>query len=793
MMFYYPDELPNKIYFDFIISKLSNYCETQYGRELIKKIHPTSDIDEINREYSVLKLISHYFETNNVFSTKIDGDIRHELESIYHEGFVISTEMLNPLLQLLKIYKQLNKIIAINETHLLKSIHVQFEESDQLLDTLKNIWSYEGFIKDDASNELASIRRRIGSMQRNIDKRINEISKNWQKQGIVADDANITIRDHRLVIPINPEARDAVKGVIIDESATGQTIYIEPQEVFELNAALQRLYIDEKKEIYRILREFTNYLLPYINQLLLIIEEIAYFDVIKSKYLWSVEYDATIPELSAEPQIILIDAYHPYLYNVLTEHNKNITPLNLNISQENRFLIISGPNAGGKSVVLITVAAIQWMAQCGIPITAREGSKIGFFNKLFMDMGDNQSIEDELSTYASHLLNMKFILDNADDKSLIIMDELGTGTEPIMGGTIAELVIEKLYEKNCFAIITTHFHNLKLLPMKHSEMQNAAMLFDNDTLSPTYILSQGIPGNSFTLEIAHKVGLPEDIIDKAKTQLGDNRIETEKLLVFLENEKRKLEEQKNQLNIAQEFVTDLIKKYQENLDFQKKKQNYLAKKTKNEIDEIFYKSNKIIENTIREIRESNADKEKIRNARKELESEKKSINEKINKLLVDNETPEDKKTIFNVGQLVKIKLTGEIGEIIRISDNQLTLVADNKILQINADKVEIVDKKLLNNDKKIKVNIVSKAENFSTTLDIRGYTVEDAINKLDKYIDQALLIGVSKVYIIHGKGYGILRKAVRDYLKGLSHLLKFENEADNRGGDGITVVNFIDH
>ncbi len=674
--------------------------------------------------------------------------------------------------------------------HLLKSKHVKFEEADLLLDTLKNIWSYEGFIRDDASNELASIRRRIDSMQRNIDKRINEIAKNWLKQGIIADDANITIRDHRLVIPINPEAKDTIKGIIIDESATGQTIYVEPQEVFELNAALQRLYIDEKKEIYRILRTFTDELIPHINKLLQIIDEIAYVDVIKAKYLWSIEYDATIPVISNVPQIILKNAYHPYLHNILKEHNKKIVPLNLTISNENRFVIISGPNAGGKSVVLLTVAIIQWMSQCAIPITTGEGSRIGLFHKIFMDMGDNQSIKDELSTYASHLLNMKFIIDNADDKSLIIMDELGTGTEPIMGGTIAELVIEKLYEKNSFAIITTHFHNMKLLPMKYSKMQNAAMLFDNDTFSPTFVLSQGIPGNSFTLEIAHKVGLPEDIIEKAKTQLGDNRIETEKLLVFLENEKRKLEEQKNQLSIAQNFVTDLIKKYKDNIEFQKKKQNYLAKKTKNEIDEIFDKSNKIIENTIREIRESNADKEKVKNARKELESEKKIINEKIDKLFIDNDPSEDKKTIFNVGQLVKITLTGEIGEIIRISDNQLTLIADNKFLQISADAVEVLDKKLETDTKKIKVNIVSRTENFSTTLDIRGDSVEIAINKLDKYLDQALLIGVPKVYIIHGKGYGILRKAVREYLKGFSNLLNFENETDNRGGDGITVISF---
>ncbi|HRR52587.1 MAG TPA: Smr/MutS family protein, partial [Bacteroidales bacterium] len=776
-MFYYPDDLPNKIYFDFIIDKLATYCESQYGRELIKNIKPSSNINEIFQEYEVLKLISNYIQTNNVFSTKIDGDIRHELEIIYNEGFAITTAMLNPLLQLLSIYKQLNKILSSKEMHLLKSKHVIFEESDYILEKLKHIWSYEGFIRDDASNELASIRRRIDSMQRNIDKRINEIAKNWQKQGIIADDANITIRDHRLVIPITPEAKDTIKGIIIDESATGQTIYVEPQEVFELNSALQRLYIDEKKEIYHILRTFTDELIPHIDKLLLIIDEIAYFDVIKSKYLWSIEYDATIPIISDIPQITLRNAYHPYLYSILKEHNKKIVPLNLTISNENRFVIISGPNAGGKSVVLLTVAIIQWMSQCAIPITASEGSSIGLFHKIFMDMGDNQSIKDELSTYASHLLNMKFIIDNADDNSLIIMDELGTGTEPIMGGTIAELVIEELYKKNSFAIITTHFHNLKLLPMKYSQMQNAAMLFDNETFNPTFILSQGIPGNSFTLEIAHKVGLPDKIIEKAKTQLGDNRIETEKLLVFLENEKRKLEEQKNQLYIAQNFVTDLIKKYQENIEFQKKKQNYLAKKTKNEIDEIFDKSNKIIENTIREIRESNADREKVKNVRKELESEKKSINEKINNLFVDKDTSEDQKTIFNVGQLVKIKLTGEIGEIIRISDNQLTLVVDNKILQINADAVEALNKKLENDTKRIKVNIVSRTENFSTTLDIRGNTVEDAINKLDKYLDQALLIGVPKVYIIHGKGYGILRKAVREYLKGFTHLLNFENEA----------------
>ncbi|MBP7435247.1 MAG: hypothetical protein KA799_03750, partial [Bacteroidales bacterium] len=562
-MFYYPDDLPNKIYFDFIIDKLATYCESQYGRELIKNIKPSSNINEIFQEYEVLKLISNYIQTNNVFSTKIDGDIRHELEIIYNEGFAITTAMLNPLLQLLSIYKQLNKILSSKEMHLLKSKHVIFEESDYILEKLKNIWSYEGFIRDDASNELASIRRRIDSMQRNIDKRINEIAKNWQKQGIIADDANITIRDHRLVIPITPEAKDTIKGIIIDESATGQTIYVEPQEVFELNSALQRLYIDEKKEIYHILRTFTDELIPHIDKLLLIIDEIAYFDVIKSKYLWSIEYDATIPVISDIPQITLKNAYHPYLYSILKEHNKKIVPLNLTISNENRFVIISGPNAGGKSVVLLTVAIIQWMSQCAIPITASEGSSIGLFHKIFMDMGDNQSIKDELSTYASHLLNMKFIIDNADDNSLIIMDELGTGTEPIMGGTIAELVIEELYKKNSFAIITTHFHNLKLLPMKYSQMQNAAMLFDNETFNPTFILSQGIPGNSFTLEIAHKVGLPDEIIEKAKTQLGDNRIETEKLLVFLENEKRKLEEQKNQLYIAQNFVTDLIKKYQE--------------------------------------------------------------------------------------------------------------------------------------------------------------------------------------------------------------------------------------
>ncbi len=342
-MFYYPDDLPNKIYFDFIIDKLATYCESQYGRELIKNIKPSSNINEIFQEYEVLKLISNYIQTNNVFSTKIDGDIRHELEIIYNEGFAITTAMLNPLLQLLSIYKQLNKILSSKEMHLLKSKHVIFEESDYILEKLKNIWSYEGFIRDDASNELASIRRRIDSMQRNIDKRINEIAKNWQKQGIIADDANITIRDHRLVIPITPEAKDTIKGIIIDESATGQTIYVEPQEVFELNSALQRLYIDEKKEIYHILRTFTDELIPHIDKLLLIIDEIAYFDVIKSKYLWSIEYDATIPVISDIPQITLRNAYHPYLYSILKEHNKKIVPLNLTISNENRFVIISGP------------------------------------------------------------------------------------------------------------------------------------------------------------------------------------------------------------------------------------------------------------------------------------------------------------------------------------------------------------------------------------------------------------------------------------------------------------------
>ena len=613
---------------------------------------------------------------------------------------------------------------------------------------------------------------------------------NGKKKGFVADDSNVTLRDQRLVIPINPEAKDSVKGVIYDESATGQTIYIEPQEIFELNTSLQHLYFDEKKEIYHILRQFTDQLMPYIKTLLLIIDEITYLDVLKAKYLWSTDNNAIIPEITDEPEINLINAYHPYLNHVLTTHNKKIVPLTINLTQNNRFLIISGPNAGGKSVVLLTVATMQWMVQCAIPITAHEGSRLYIFSHIFMDMGDNQSLENEISTYASHLLNMKYILENSNDKSLILMDEMGTGTEPIMGGTIAELVLERLYQNNCFAIVTTHFHNLKLLPMRYPAMQNAALLFDTDTMSPTYILSQGIPGNSFTLEIAQKVGFPQDIINKAQNQLGDNRIETEKLLVFLENERKKLEEQKKQLELAENFVAELIKKYQDNLEFQKKKQNYFIKKTKGEIDEIFSKSNKLIENTIREIKESNAEKNKVKDIRKKLEKEKNTIDKKLEKMLVADTIKEEEKIEFEVGHLVKIKLTGEVGEIIRISENQLNVVVNNKIIQLPISAVDYIDKNEQYINKKIKVNLVSRTESFNTVLDIRGCRADEAINKLDKYIDQALLIGVPRVYIIHGKGYGILRKAVRDYLKDLTHLLNFENEVEERGGDGITVVNF---
>lgn len=801
----YPANYEEKIGFDLIREMLVSYCISGMGIEEANQLHFCSEAKTITRNLFQINELMQLSQTGIPFPIRDYIDLRAEFHRIRIEGTAISLESLFDLKPNLKALQQLLKFTASENSVDFPELRALSEGiiiENQIFKEVERLVDDKGQIPDNASPELLEIRRDIRRKMNNIDKRIRQILTEAKNAGWVDSSSEVTIRNGRSVIPVKANDKRRLRGFIHDESATGQTVYIEPAEIFDNNNELRELEYAEKRAIQKILSEFSSLIRPYLPMLLSAWKLLGMIDFIRAKMLLAKKMQAIVPTIIDKPAINWVQARHPILEQKLKEQNKPIVPLDLKLDNENRILVISGPNAGGKSVCLKTTGLLQYMLQCGLAVPMSEKSECGIFDKLFIDIGDEQSLENDLSTYSSHLLNTKTMLENCNEKSLFLIDEFGTGTEPQLGGAIAEAVLKELNEKHTFGVVTTHYANLKLVAENSSGIINGAMLFDTRSLRPVYMLSVGKPGSSFAFEIARKIGFPEKTLEEAANITGKSHLDFEQQLQQLEIEKKEIAKKQREIKLADELLNEVIDKYKRlNKQLEDKKKELLANATR-EAKALVDQANRKIEHTIKEIREAQAEKEKTKTLRRDLQQFKEEIEiqvQKTTKKLTDSveKEPVDASDM-KPGDMVTIEEMEVVGELLSITENDAVISFNSITLRTSPEKLKKISqaagrKHQRNQTSKKTRSAVSddlneKVANFNLKIDLRGKRAEEAIEQVAKYLDEALLLSVKEISILHGKGNGILRKIIREYLSQQKNVTNFSDASLETGGSGITRV-----
>lgn len=802
----YPTNFEQKIGFDQIRSLVSQRCISPLGLNFVSKIRMSTKpviikamLEQVEEMRQILLFDTH-FPAQDYF------DMSEEISMLKLEGSYIDTDALSRLKCMLVVIERIILYIQKRETekypHLTTLVnHLAFDHT--LISLLDRVVDEKGNIRDNASPELQQIRREILQRSQDAAKKIRQILRSSKQDSIVAEDAEITIRNGRLVIPVFAAYKRKLRGFIHDESATGQTVFIEPESVFDDNNEIKNLQNAERREIIRILIEVSDAIRPTLNDIESMQLFLGLIDFLRAKAKLAIEMQGIKPIINDFPMIEWKKAVHPILYLNFIAQKKIVVPQNIMLSAKERVMIISGPNAGGKSVTLKTVGLIQYMFQCGFLVSVNELSEFGVFKHLFLDMGDEQSIDNDLSTYSSHLQNMKVMISESERNSLFLIDEFGTGTEPSLGGAMAEAVLDKLISNKSFGVVTTHFGNLKLVAENHPEVINAAMLFDIDEMKPLYILKIGKPGSSFTFEIAEKIGFPEEVLEQARQITGYDRIDYEQRLQQLETELHFMTEQKKQLNSADETLSELIERYEKSnkeLELMRREAIHNARR---EAQEIVKNANKLIENTIFEIRKSQADKEQVKEIRQNVKTfideitdeVKPKHNSKLNKVISDKKEKNEAEESIKIGDCVLLLGMDAKADVLDIRGDDLTVALNGVIFRTNLKKVEKItrseSKKISRNPQAINSiyqRMMDKSIQFNSKLDLRGKRAEEALLETEKYIDDAMLLNVKELRILHGKGNGILRKLIRKQLSESSSVEKFYDEKIEFGGDGITVV-----
>lgn len=648
-----------------------------------------------------------------------------------------------------------------------------------------------GNIKDNASGELAAIRRQMAETQSSISKTLNAILRDAQSAGIVDKDATPTLRDGRLVIPVAAVNKRHIPGIVHDESATGKTVYIEPTSVVNINNRLRELENEERREIIRILTGFTNEVRPYYPAIEESIHFLATVDALAGKAKFSLSIGAIKPYLTSDCEADWHEARHPLLEIALRAQGRKIEPLNIKLNGKQRVLLISGPNAGGKSVCLKTVGLLQYMLQCGLPIPVHERSRAGIFSSIFIDIGDEQSIENDLSTYSSHLTNMKNFIRHADGRTLLLIDEFGTGTEPQIGGAIAEAVLDKLNQRGVYGVITTHYTNLKHYAARTEGIANAAMLYDRHRMQPLFSLSIGTAGSSFAIEIARQIGLPEDVITAASAMVGSEQVDFDKHLQDVARDKRYWENKRQQVKEKERRLQQLTERYETLLDEMKTRQRDTLRQAKQEAADIIANANASIENAIRTIKETKADRDTTKQVREELNKQhnalSKQARQRVNKPV----------HAFAVKDHVRIAGQNIVGQIIEMAGKNAIVTFGQIKTTVALDRLERVSAAQAKREGKesgtssATESIRDRQLNFRQELDVRGMRVDEALQAVMYYIDDAQMVGVAQVRILHGTGTGALRGAIRDYLHQSPAVKTYRDEHVQFGGAGITVVEMV--
>lgn len=824
----YPQNIEIKLGFDKIRERLNELCVSQLGRNFVEKVRFSDSYDLIQkmiRQADEMKNILQFEPT--AFPSQNYLDVNYQLAKASIEGaFLTEEEFFNVKLSLRTIQECLrffDKKEPEEFPTLRELVGSAFQERSKdeentkqvqapqlairsLLDSLDKIIDDRGKLKDNASSELQAIRRRMQVQENDLRKTLDRILKNARANGWISDDFSLTLRGGRMVIPIAAEHKRKIKGFVHDESDTGKTVFMEPTEVLEANNEIRELESAEKREIVRILMELTNQMRPHIPVLRKAYTFLGIIDFIRAKARLAIEVNGIAP-LSINSQVVdWKNAVHPLLFLSFKKQGKTVKPLTITLNSENRILLISGPNAGGKSVTLKTLGLLQFMYQCGLLVPMAEHSTIGMFKNVFIDIGDEQSLENDLSTYSSHLTNMKHFLLNSDRKTLFLIDEFGTGTEPSLGGAIAESILEDLNKSGAYGAINTHYTNLKTFADKTAGITNGAMRYDAEHLEPMYELEIGKPGSSFAIEIAYKIGLPKAIIDKSKEKIGNQQVSFEKLLKELEIE-RKVFADKNVENATKQRKLDqLLEQYSSLKTFLDNEKKTILNTAKLQAKELVKNANQKIEATIKDIREQGADKLATKEIRQELQDFQDSLNiEKLVASIINKNTDNSEKEIvekdvieviageITIGSLVRIKGQEALGEVIGMRGKDAEVAIGDLKTTLKLSRLEKISRKEFKQKNSSKSKIVGvdmndKMMNFSFNLDLRGKRGDEALMEVDKFMNDALMLGQDELRIVHGKGDGILRTLIRNHLRGYKQVAKTQDEHADRGGAGVTLV-----
>ena len=808
----YPENFEQKIGFDTIRTLVAEACVSEMGRQFVAKIRFSAKAENVRRMLLQTTEFIRILETGKTFPTHHYFDLRPELARLKTPGSYLSQEALFDLKSSLRTLQAVASFFETAEEQAfpqLKQLAAEITVPEEILMKAEQIMDDKGAIRDTASEKLTAIRHRLAQKQRQVMQEVRKAFTQAKKSGWLPDNADITIRNGRAVIPVKAADKRALKGIIIDESATGQTVFIEPLNSFEVSNEIVELESEERREITAILIRFGDLLRPHREQLAHSYRMLGLFDFLRAKALFSQKTGAAMPVITPKPVLRLKKGIHPLLYLAHKTTGKTVVPLDLELTKENRLLLISGPNAGGKSVCLMTVGLLQYMLQCGLPVPASPDSEFRLFDRIFIDIGDEQSLENDLSTYSSHLLNMKYFLQHANSKSLILIDEFGTGTEPQLGAAIAEATLEQLVHKQTFGVITTHYTSLKLAAERMEGTLNGAMLFDVKALKPLYRLKTGKPGSSFAFEIARKIGFPQDVLNRAKKKSGGKHLRFDTQLQQLEADKISIEKQQKALSASDEKLSQLMAKYKLLAEQLEKEKKQILRQAKEEALEIVRQSNREIENTIRQIKEAQADKEKTRKLRAALEQTKQKLEQSLSvpEQPAPKRAPEKpEKTAathpspvaagpLHPGDFVEIEESGTVGELLSVEGKEAFVSVNNIRLKIALKKLQKTNKQPGKSRAKrsysgVMQEINQKAAQFELTLDLRGKRAEEAMELLTRYIDDALLLGMKEVSILHGKGYGILREIIREYLQSVPEIARFGDAPVELGGAGITKVWF---
>lgn len=784
----YPSDFESKLGFDQIRHALKTFCLSSLGTELVDALKFSTDASLVSTLLTQNLEFKQIFEKGEAFPSSHFINPAEIFKKASLEGNYLDEpeflELVNSLQTILVCRDFLTKAKEVYPTLFQLTIPVTITKA--IAQRILTIIDENGTVKDSASPELGRVRKKLRDEQAILRKLIDHSYRNAIEQGWVPENALPTIREGRLVIPILAEHKRRMKGFILDESATGQTVFMEPTEVLDSNNEIRDLEHAQKREVIRILKQLTDEIRVQLPEL-----EAAYFflaqlDFIRAKAKLSLALEADLPQLHPSPVLQWIKARHPLLFMSL-KGKREIVPLTIELTERERMLLVSGPNAGGKSVCLKTVGLLQYMLQCGLLIPVSPDSKTGIFRDIFIDIGDQQSIENDLSTYSSHLKNMAFFLQYATDRSLILMDELGSGTDPNFGGAIAQSILHTLLHKRVWGVATTHYYNLKLFAGQQQGIRNAAMRFDEKNLMPLYILDIGKPGSSFALEIAQKTGLPENTLLEAQQLVGKELLGFELLVRNLEKEKNELSEKVKNLEKQERELKSLLAKYDSLTTDLESRKKEIIDKAKLEANSLLRETNKEIEKTIRHIRENQAERRETQKVRKGLQELSKKVAQSV---FVSKEKTEQGS--IQVGDRVRIIGQEGNGTVISVKGKNAIIRFGELKSTVGIARLEkLSGQKVVESQGKsqsVGIRLHEKQAHFNSTLDLRGKRVDVAVPLLEQFLDDAILLSHGEVKILHGKGEGVLRQVVRDHLKQYKQVASFSDEHVERGGDGITVV-----